>query len=139
MTSPDDMRTNTARLLCLLALSVLCWVFVHTSFLCNPKKNLDIYRWPKVVCTIIIPWGKYCYIRLPMGASNSPKVFQHKMNDSFQGFEFIRAYIYALLILTKGYWSYHVQKLELTLNTWRKVELNVILKIPYSEKPKWNI
>ena len=51
-----------------------------------------------------------------MGASNSPKVFQHKMNDSFQGFEFIRAYIYELLILTKGYWSYHVQKLELTLN-----------------------
>ena len=38
------------------------------------------------------------------------------MDDLFRGFEFIRAYIYNLLILTKGDCTYNVQKIELTLN-----------------------
>ena len=38
------------------------------------------------------------------------------MNNLFHGFEFIRAYIDDLLILTEGYWTDHVQKLELRLN-----------------------
>ena len=38
------------------------------------------------------------------------------MNDLFQGFEYIRAYIYGLLILTKVDLTDHVQKLELALN-----------------------
>ena len=38
------------------------------------------------------------------------------MNDLFHRFKFIRAYIDALFILTKGGWRYHVHKLELTLN-----------------------
>ena len=33
----------------------------------------------------------------------------------FGGFELIRAYIYDLLIITKGDWSDHLVKLELTL------------------------
>ena len=36
------------------------------------------------------------------------------MDDLFHGFEIIRAYIDELLILTKGYWTYHLQNLELT-------------------------
>ena len=61
--------------------------------------------------TIIIPWGKYHYKRLPMGISNSPDIFQQKMNYLFHGFNFIRAYIDDLLVLTKGYWTDHEQKL----------------------------
>ena len=51
-----------------------------------------------------------------MGVANWPDIFQQEMNDLFHGFEFIYLYIYDLLILTKRYWTYHVQKLELTLN-----------------------
>ena len=51
-----------------------------------------------------------------MGIDNSPEMFQQKMNDLFHGFEFICAYIYDLLILTKGDWTNNLQKLELTLN-----------------------
>ena len=54
------------------------------------------------LCTIIIPQGKYWYKRLSMGVSNSPAIYQHKMNDLFYGFEFIRAYIDGLLI--KGHY-----------------------------------
>ena len=51
-----------------------------------------------------------------MGVAISPDVFQQKMNELFYGFEFFCAYMDDLLILTKGYWTYHVQKSELTLN-----------------------
>jgi hypothetical protein len=30
------------------------------------------------LCTIVLPWGKYEYCRLPMGLSISPDVFQEK-------------------------------------------------------------
>ena len=33
----------------------------------------------KRLCTIVLPWGKYEYQRLPMGLCNSPDVFQKKM------------------------------------------------------------
>ena len=42
------------------------------------------------------------------------------MNDLFHEFEFIRAYIDDLLILTKGDWTYHVHKIELTHNTLKE-------------------
>ena len=38
------------------------------------------------------------------------------MDNLFHGFEFIHAYIDELLILTKGYWTDHLQNLELTQN-----------------------
>ena len=71
-------------------------------------------------CMIIRPWGKYCQKHLPIGVSNSADIFEQKMNDLFQGFEFIRAYIYDLLI-PKTTWTYHVQRLELTSNKLKKI------------------
>ena len=68
------------------------------------------------LCTIILPWMKYCYKHLPMDISNSQDIFGYKMNDLFHGFEFIHAYIYDLLILTKVGRTCRSQKLELTLN-----------------------
>ena len=35
------------------------------------------------LCTIILPWEKYCYNSLLMGVANSPEMFQQKMNDFF--------------------------------------------------------
>ena len=52
------------------------------------------------LCTIIIPWVKHKYKRLPMGVCNPPDIFQEKMNEMFRGIGFIRAYIYDLLIIT---------------------------------------
>ena len=60
--------------------------------------------------------GKYQYKRLPMGVANSPEFFQQKMIYLFHGLKFIRTYIDDLLILTKGYWTDHIPKLELMHN-----------------------
>ena len=38
------------------------------------------------------------------------------MDDLFHGFEFIHTYIDELLILPKGYWTYHLHNMELTRN-----------------------
>ena len=68
------------------------------------------------LCTIIPPWRKYFYKRLTIGVANSPDIFQQKINASFHIFKFIHTYIDNILILTKGYWTDHVEKVKLTLH-----------------------
>ena len=63
------------------------------------------------LCTVIIPWGKYQYKRLPTGVANYIDIFQQKMNDLFHRFELICAYIYDILILIKGDWADNIQNL----------------------------
>ena len=68
------------------------------------------------LCTIILPWVKYSYKRIPMGVDNSLDIFQQKMNALFYGFEFICVHIDELLILTKRDWTDNVHKIELIFN-----------------------
>ena len=69
---------------------------------------------------VILPWVKYHYKRLQIGVSNSPEILQQKMNNVFQGFEFIPAYIDELLLLRKLYRTYHVLKSEIALNKMKE-------------------
>jgi hypothetical protein len=48
------------------------------------------------LCTIVTPFG-YKYLRLPMGVSCSPDIFQEKMSDSMQHLNFVRTYLDDLL------------------------------------------
>ena len=73
------------------------------------------------LCTIILPRGNYWYKHLPMGVSSTPDIFQEKINEKFDGFEFIRTYKDDLLIITKGDWSYNLEKLEPTI---QKIKYN---------------
>ena len=50
-----------------------------------------------------------------MRMSKFPDIFQDKMNKMFCWFDFILAYNYDLLIITKGDYSDHLEELELTL------------------------
>ena len=65
------------------------------------------------ICTIIFPWGKYSYLRLPMGIAGSPDIFQAKMMELMATLEFVRAYIDDLLCITKGTLDDHLAKLDL--------------------------
>ena len=53
------------------------------------------------ICTIIFPWGKYSYKRLPMGIAGSPDIFQGKMLELMESLEFVRAYLDNLLCISK--------------------------------------
>ena len=60
------------------------------------------------------------------------------MNDLFHGIEFIRAYTDDIFISTKGHWTDHVQKLELTLNKQKEKGPKYNIENGFSEKLKWN-
>ena len=45
--------------------------------------NIQLSENTSNLCTIILPWRKYRYRRLPMGVANSPDNFQQKMNKFF--------------------------------------------------------
>ena len=83
------------------------------------------------LCTIVLPFGKFEYQRLPQGICNGPDIFQEKMMELFDGMEFIRAYIDDLLILTKGDFDDHLEKLELTLRRLMDAGLKVNLPKSY--------
>jgi len=76
-------------------------------------------------CTIIFPWGKYSYKRLPMGVAGSPDIFQAKMLELMMTLEFVRAYIDDLLVITKASLEDHLAKLRLVLISLRVAGLKI--------------
>jgi hypothetical protein len=64
---------------------------------------------------IVTSFGKYQYLRLPMGVYVSPDIFQKKMFDLMQDLDFVRAYLDDLLIISCSNVEDHLQKLECVL------------------------
>ena len=77
------------------------------------------------LCTIVHSWGKYKYLKLPMGLCNSPDIFQEKMNKLFAGFDYVRAYINHLLIITKGSFAEHHKHLDYFLEKLETAGLKI--------------
>ena len=77
------------------------------------------------LCTVVFPWGKYEYLRLPMGLCNSPDIFQEKMSELMVGLEFARAYIDDLLVITTGTFKEHIGHLEQVLSRLQEAGLKV--------------
>ena len=77
------------------------------------------------ILTLILPWGKYQYLRLPMGLANSPDIFQEKMSSLMADLEFARTYLDDLLCLTKSSFEDHLIKLEIILERLQKAGLKI--------------
>ena len=77
------------------------------------------------LCTIIFPWGKYSYLWLPMGASNTHNIFQAKMGSLFQDLEFVRAYLGDLLIISCNTYEDHLDKLDKVLHRLQEKGLRI--------------
>ena len=77
------------------------------------------------ICTIVLPWGKYSYLRLPMGMSGSADIFQSKMTALMENLEYVRCYIDDLLILTKGSFQDHLEKLEVVFERLKDAKLRI--------------
>ena len=82
----------------------------------------------KCLCTIILPWGKYEYQKLPMGLNNSPDIFQEKVSTLFGDLKFVRTYIDDLLITTKSNWQDHLDHLDIVFHHLKDAGLKVNAK-----------
>jgi hypothetical protein len=77
--------------------------------------TIKLYPDAQKVCTIVTPFGKFQYLRLSMGISCSPYIFQEKMSDLMQDLDFVRTYLDDLLIILCSTVEDHLQKLECVL------------------------
>ena len=75
--------------------------------------------------TVVLPWGKYEYLRLPIGLCNSPDIFQEKMSELMMGLEFARAYLDDLLLITKGNFDEYLNQVEQALTRFSEAGLKI--------------
>jgi hypothetical protein len=64
------------------------------------------------LCSVVLPWGKYEYLRLPMGLCNSPDIFQEIISELMYDLEFTRSYLDDLLMVSKHSFENHFIHLE---------------------------
>ena len=75
---------------------------------CTIRFDLDA----QMKCNIILPWGKYSYLQLPMGIVGSQDIFQEKMSDLMMTLDCISMYLDNLLTISKGTFNDKITKLE---------------------------
>ena len=98
--------------------------------------HIELDMFSKELCTIVLPWGKYEYQRLPMGLCNSPDIFQEKMSQLMIDLDYVRTYIDDLLVITSGNWTDHLDKLEAVLTRLQNAGLKVNAKKSFFGKPE---
>ena len=64
------------------------------------------------ICTLILPWGNYKYLRLPIELSDSPDIFQDCITNLVGDLEYARAYYDDLLYLVCRIFNNDLDKLE---------------------------
>ena len=77
--------------------------------------HTNLYTDSKQLCTIVLPRGKYEYQKLQTCLCNSPDIFQEKMDELFNGLEYVRAYIDDLIIISNGNIEDHLNKVKIVL------------------------
>jgi hypothetical protein len=67
------------------------------------------------MCTIIFPWGKYSYKKLPTGFGGSADIFQAQTMDRMAALKFVQALMDDLLIITRETLDEHLQNMDTVL------------------------
>jgi hypothetical protein len=90
------------------------------------------------ICIIIFPWGKYSYLRLPMGIVCSPDIFQANMSKLMVALEIMRTYLDDHLCITKAGMDDHFDHLRLVLTGCEKWACKSTPQSQNSVLLKWN-
>ena len=67
------------------------------------------------LCTIVLPRGKFGYQIIRKILYNRPDIFQEKINELFNGLEYVTAYIDDLFIISNGIYEDHLNKVKIVL------------------------
>ena len=70
----------------------------------------------KEICTIVTPFGKYKYNRLPMGVSQSPDIAQEIMERVLKNLPEIEIYIDDIGIFSDTSWEEHITSINKVLS-----------------------
>ena len=87
--------------------------------------TLSLDKSTQDICTIVTPWGKYSYKRLPMGVKCAPDVFQDKMSSLMSGLKNVLTYLDDLLVLSNGSFQDHLDTLTEVLRRLSRAGLRV--------------
>ena len=98
--------------------------------------HIELSPRSKQLCTLVFPFGKFEMQCLPMGLCNNPDIFQEKMSELMQDLDFVRTYIDNLLVLTKGSYEDHLEKLERVLVRLQQAGLKVNAKKSFFTRRK---
>ena len=88
------------------------------------------------LCTTILPWGKYKYLRLPMGIKNSPDIFQAIMMQLLGDLDNARTYIDDILITSDGTFEEHLQHVHEVLSRLEKAGFRANVRKCFFAKPE---
>ena len=77
------------------------------------------------LATIILPFGKFEYTRMPMGIKVAGDIFQQRMNELLGHLPFVRAYLDDVLIITKSTWEDHCGAIQTVLQLLHSKGLKV--------------
>ena len=80
------------------------------------------------LCSICLPFGTYCYKRLPQGVMPAVDCFQREMSHIFSDLDFVKVYLDDVLIHSNGDDSDHLDKLTIVLDRLRAYNLKVKVK-----------
>ena len=72
------------------------------------------------LCSMVLPWAKYQWARLPMGVKCAPDIFQSIVSNLFSDLEWVRAYIDDILITSTGDYADHLEKVHVVLSRLEK-------------------
>ena len=72
------------------------------------------------LCIIITPFGRYRYLRLPMGIKVAPGFAQAVMARLFCNFHYVEVFIDNVAIFTSGSFKLHLQHPEAVLHRWHQ-------------------
>ena len=77
------------------------------------------------LCSIILPWGRYSYTKLPQGLMVTSDIFQAKMVEIFGHLSKVIVYIDNILLFTKSDFNDHLQRMQQVLELIQKNNLHV--------------
>ena len=87
--------------------------------------HMHLTQQSKKLCSIILPWGKYCYNLLPMGYIKSSNIFQHALGTMFRDLDCVLVYINDIIVVRTGSFEEHMQKLAKVLTRLKRKNLQV--------------
>ena len=87
--------------------------------------NIELSPGTKHFCTIVVPWRKFKYQKLPLGICNSPDIFQEIISKLFEYSDAVHAYIDEINLITQNDLADHLKSLEKALHKLAEARLKV--------------